>query len=214
MAAPMFLRIKRSIPTQVIKYNQFGLLVDQLIRLQYSHQIKLFLNEQYIVIAFIWGEHRKLSTRENTITKPDWKNECSTYFQLSMVVDRVTTTCCVPLHYIYLGCLPGCLPCQQIFIKTSKLSYYFYIVIKHVRYNNVNYFLISYSVECGRSWVRLVRIKPGICCFSDKHSQLRNKTKDWLARNQIDISEWSVMFSRGRLFQLASTVNIHLSVLV
>ena len=80
-------------------------------------------------------------------------------------------------------------------------------------YNNVNYFLISYSVECGRSWVRLVRIKPGICSFSDKHSQLRNKSKYWLARNQIDISEWSDMFSRGLLFQSASTVNIPLSVL-
>jgi hypothetical protein len=31
-----------TIPTQVIKYNQFFLQVDQPIRLQYSHQIKLY----------------------------------------------------------------------------------------------------------------------------------------------------------------------------
>ena len=29
-----------------------------------------------------------------------------------------------------------------------------------------------------------------ICCFS-KHSALRRKSKDWLGRNQIDVSEWS-----------------------
>ena len=32
-----------------------------------------------------------------------------------------------PLHYISLGCSPGCLPRQQIFRKTSKLSYYFIV---------------------------------------------------------------------------------------
>ena len=43
------------------------------------------------------------------------------------VVDRATTYC-FSLHYICLGCLPGYLPLPQIFCKTSKLSYYFYIV--------------------------------------------------------------------------------------
>ena len=31
----------------------------------------------------------------------------------------------------------------------------------------------------------------GICCFSDKHSALRRKNKDWLARNQDNVYEWS-----------------------
>ena len=30
----------------------------------------------------------------------------------------------------------------------------------------------------------------GICCFS-KHAALRRKSKDWLGRNQNDVSEWS-----------------------
>jgi hypothetical protein len=29
----------------------------------------------------------------------------------------------------------------------------------------------------------------GICCFSTKHAVLRRKDKDWLARNQDNVSE-------------------------
>ena len=30
-----------------------------------------------------------------------------------------------------------------------------------------------------------------ICCFSAKHTALRSKSKDWLARNQNNVSVWS-----------------------
>jgi len=30
--------------------------------------------------------------------------------------------------------------------------------------------------------------KIGICCFSAKHAALRRKCKDWLARNQDNVS--------------------------
>jgi hypothetical protein len=43
--------------------------------------------------------------------------------------------------------------------------------------------------------------KIGICCFSAKHAALRRKSKDWLARNQNNVSEWSDMSTRGLLFQ-------------
>ena len=43
--------------------------------------------------------------------------------------------------------------------------------------------------------------KIGICCFSAKHSALRSKTKDWLARNQNNVFEGSDMSTRGLLFQ-------------
>ena len=33
----------------------------------------------------------------------------------------------------------------------------------------------------------------GICCFPAKHAALRRKNKDWLARNQDSVSEWSDM---------------------
>ena len=41
----------------------------------------------------------------------------------------------------------------------------------------------------------------GMCCFSAKHAALRRKSKDWLTRNQNNVSEWSDMFTRGLLFQ-------------
>jgi hypothetical protein len=43
--------------------------------------------------------------------------------------------------------------------------------------------------------------KIGICCFSAKHAALRRKSKDWLARNQNNVSEWSDMSIHGLLFQ-------------
>jgi hypothetical protein len=43
--------------------------------------------------------------------------------------------------------------------------------------------------------------KIGIYCFSAKHAALRKKSKDWLAQNQNNISEWSDMSVRGLLFQ-------------
>ena len=38
--------------------------------------------------------------------------------------------------------------------------------------------------------------KIGICCFSAKHAALRSKSKDWLARNQNNVSEWSDISTR------------------
>jgi hypothetical protein len=32
--------------------------------------------------------------------------------------------------------------------------------------------------------------KIGICCFSARHAALRRKSKDWLARNRNNVSEW------------------------
>ena len=44
----------------------------------------------------------------------------------------------------------------------------------------------------------------------DKHT-LRRKSKDWLARNQENVSEWRNM-SCGLLFQRSGTIKIHVSV--
>jgi len=41
----------------------------------------------------------------------------------------------------------------------------------------------------------------GICCYSAKQAALRRKSKDWLARNQNNVSEWSDMSTHGLLFQ-------------
>jgi hypothetical protein len=41
----------------------------------------------------------------------------------------------------------------------------------------------------------------GICYFSAKHVALWSKSKDWLARNHNNVSEWSDMSTCGLLFQ-------------
>ena len=43
--------------------------------------------------------------------------------------------------------------------------------------------------------------KIGICRFSAKHAALRRKSKDWLTRNQDNMSEWGNMSIRGQFFQ-------------
>ena len=44
--------------------------------------------------------------------------------------------------------------------------------------------------------------KISVCCFSTiKHAALRRKSKDWLAQNQDNVSEWNDMSICGLLFQ-------------
>ena len=43
--------------------------------------------------------------------------------------------------------------------------------------------------------------KIAVCCFSAKHAALRRKSKDWIARNQDNVSELGDMSIRGLLFQ-------------
>ena len=37
----------------------------------------------------------------------------------------------------------------------------------------------------------------GICCFSAKQAALRREIKDWLTRNQDNVSEWGDMSISG-----------------
>ena len=43
--------------------------------------------------------------------------------------------------------------------------------------------------------------KIGICCFLAKHAALRVTSKDWLAGNLNNVSEWGDMSIRVLLFQ-------------
>ncbi len=40
----------------------------------------------------------------------------------------------------------------------------------------------------------------GMYCFSAKHAALKKKSKDWLDRNQDNVSEWGGIHIRGLLF--------------
>ena len=37
--------------------------------------------------------------------------------------------------------------------------------------------------------------KIGYCCFSAKHAAFTSKSKDWLALNQVHVSEWTTYLS-------------------
>jgi hypothetical protein len=66
-------------------------------------------------------------------------------------------------------------------------------------------------LECGGIEPRSDQTKDytiGICCFSAKHAALRSKSKDWLARNQNNVSGWSDMSPGELLFQWASAYRI------
>ena len=83
--------------------------------------------------------------------------------------------------------------------------------------NRIGGVMVS-GLEYHRSWVRspvgsnqtIKGVKPDnkmcICYISAKHAALRRKSKDWLARNQDNVSEWSDMYTRGLLNQWASTI--------
>jgi hypothetical protein len=68
--------------------------------------------------------------------------------------------------------------------------------------------------EFESRWDQTKHYAIGICCFSSKHASLKRKSKDWLASNQDNVSEWSDMYIGGLLFQWDSTTEIQLSVLV
>ena len=43
----------------------------------------------------------------------------------------------------------------------------------------------------------------GICCVSAKYAVLRSISKEWLARNQNNVSEWSDMSTRRLLVSVS-----------
>jgi len=91
--------------------------------LLYQNYSKMFKTWMFFFVFFFVEDNKIISG----FRKCNWwtrlkKKGFSTHFQLSWVVDQATTYC-LPLHYICLGCPPGCFLRHQIFRK------------KYVRYN-------------------------------------------------------------------------------
>ena len=81
-----------------------------------------------------------------------------------------------------------CIPLQQ----TCGLQDV-YLQVLFQSYQVLLYFPQSVNKTCKD-------FKTGICCFSTKHAALRSKSKDWLAVNQDNVLEFSIM-STNKLFQ-------------
>jgi len=57
----------------------------------------------------------------------------------------------------------------------------------------------SNVLDCGSGQTKDYKI--GIYYFSAKHAALKRESKDWLAQNQDNVSEWGDMSIGGLLFQ-------------
>jgi hypothetical protein len=70
--------------------------------------------------------------------------------------------------------------------------------------------LASSAIDCGYE-LRSCQTKEyeiGICCFSAKNAALRRKSKDWLARNQNNVSGWSDISTQWLLLAHISKGNV------
>jgi hypothetical protein len=153
-------------------------------------------------------------------------NTLPTMSKLSLTVINNETEANLYFYVLYIIISPfsfgHCIVCPSIYgfwlITFSDLS-------KHT--TCFKHFYIFFNCICG-VMVSMLMVDRGfepqlgqtkeykicICCFSAKHAALRRKSKDWLARNQNNVSEWSDMSTLGLLFQWASTINVQLSMLV
>ena len=59
--------------------------------------------------------------------------------------------------------------------------------------------LLTGLLEWGSGQTKYYKI--GSCCFYDKHTTLRRKSKDWLARNPDNVLEWDDTSVHGLLFK-------------
>ena len=99
---------------------------------------------------------------------------------------------------MFLFCFSSsCVPCVSSFSGLSIFEYRFGIL------NRIGGVMIrvlaSSAVDRGfepRSG-QTKDYKIGTCCFSAKHAALRRKSKEWLARNHNNVSEWSDLSIRG-----------------
>ena len=88
---------------------------------------------------------------------------------------------------------------------TSLITFRF--MLTHCSKSCIGYVMVSVFAlsAVGRGYdLRSGQAKDyniGICCFSAKHTALKRKCKDWLARNQDNVSEWDYMSIHGLFFQ-------------
>ena len=85
--------------------------------------------------------------------------------------------------------------CFRRFDSRDKISHYFdRFICQRLYYDAIDR---GFEPRSGQT----KDCENGMCCFSNKHAALRRKSKDCLARNQNNVSEWSDISTRGLLFQ-------------
>ena len=107
--------------------------------------------------------------------------------------------------------------------STRTFIYLQYRVLLENKFSKLNELFCNYKYRIGGVMVSMLGLsavgrefeprsghtkdfKIDMCFFSAKHTALRRKSTDWLARNQNNVSERSDMFICGMLFQWAITI--------
>jgi hypothetical protein len=80
----------------------------------------------------------------------------------------------------------------------SRFCVLLFLIIEDANVNGEVFQFIQFKQP---RWGRTKDYNIGICLFSAKHAALRRKSKDWLARNRDNVSEWGDMSIRGLLLQ-------------
>jgi hypothetical protein len=81
-----------------------------------------------------------------------------------------------------------------MFIYVSIKSYLYSNHISGVMVSVLTLSAVDHGFETRSAQTKDYLI--GMCCFSAKHAVFRRKSKDWLSRNQNNVSEWSDMSIR------------------
>ena len=97
-------------------------------------------------------------------------------------------------------------------IRFWNCYYIVVFIVLHFTSNRIGGVMVlaSSAIDCGIVGQNK-DYKIGICYLSAKYPTLRTESKDWLAQNQNNVSEWIDMSTCRLLFQSASTIAIKLS---
>ena len=118
------------------------------------------------------------------------------------VADDGSSTSMNAGHGIRPGVLPPFNPNTVVSLFSSEVSSTIYRLHRWC-----NCVLVSSAVDRGfEPWSSHSKdYEICICCFSARHTALRSRSKDWLIRNQNNVSKWGDMSTHGLLVQWART---------
>ena len=70
--------------------------------------------------------------------------------------------------------------------------------------------LASREIDCGYELLscQIKEYKLGVCCFSAKNAALGRKSKDWMALNQNNVSEWRDISTQSLLLAHLAKGNV------
>ena len=100
---------------------------------------------------------------------------------------------------------------KNVIFDTTNAHIHDHSLIRHLQVAESKYILFQIILISCYLYI-IIQLVCVTCPLNTQH--IKEKIKHWLARNQNNVAEWSNMSASGLLFQCASTIQMHLSVLV